>query len=71
MVCAFTLRTSYGTAGNVPGFSAQLVGLNAGDHTDFTLDVPDDFDAEELRGRTIRVDAHVEQVRSRVLPSAP
>ena len=51
-----------------PGFSAQLVGLNAGDHTDFTLDVPDDFDTEELRGRTIRVDAHVEQVRSRVLP---
>jgi FKBP-type peptidyl-prolyl cis-trans isomerase (trigger factor) len=51
-----------------PGFSARLVGLSAGDHTNFTLDIPDDFDATELRGRTIWVDAHVARVRSRVLP---
>jgi len=51
-----------------PGFSAHLVGLSAGQHTTFTLDIPGDFDAPEVRGRTIWVDAHVAQVRSRVLP---
>lgn len=51
-----------------PGFSAQLVGLSAGDEKTFTLEIPEDFDATELQGRTIRVDAVVEQVRSRVLP---
>lgn len=51
-----------------PGFSAQIVGLSAGDEKVFTLDIPEDFDAEEVRGRTIRVEAVVQQVRSRVLP---
>lgn len=51
-----------------PGFSAKLVGLSAGDSVEFTLDIPEDFDAAEVSGRTIRVDAIVKQVRSRVLP---
>lgn len=51
-----------------PGFSAHLVGLSAGDHTTFTLDIPQDFETSELQGRQIWVDAHVDQVRSRVLP---
>src|SRR5690606_31763589 len=41
---------------------------SAGETVEFTLDIPEDFDASEVSGRTIRVDAIVEQVRSRVLP---
>lgn len=51
-----------------PGFSAQLVGLSAGDEKVFSLDIPEDFDASEVQGRTIRVEAVVQQVRSRALP---
>lgn len=51
-----------------PGFSAQFVGVSAGEEKTFTLDVPEDFDAEDIRGRTVRVEARVGQIRARTLP---
>ncbi|NLX11909.1 MAG: hypothetical protein GXY36_19855 [Chloroflexi bacterium] len=47
------------------GFSPQIVGLSAGDNTEFTLTMPDDYAVENLAGRTVRVDAIVQQVQAR------
>jgi len=51
-----------------PGFSAQIVGLSAGDEKTFTLQVPADYDTEFLAGKTLRCDVHVEKVQSRLVP---
>lgn len=51
-----------------PGFSQEFVGVQAGDELDFYLDLPEDYDDEELAGRRLRIEAVVEQVQSRHLP---
>ena len=51
-----------------PGFSAELVGLSAGDEKEFTMVMPEDDDDDELAGKTLRCEAHVEQVSSRTVP---
>ncbi len=51
-----------------PGFSAQIVGMSAGDETTFTLEVPEDYDTEAVAGRTLRCDAHLEKVQARTVP---
>jgi len=50
-----------------PGFSQELVGLSAGDEKVFTLTLPDDFEDEELAGKTLRVEAFVDKVQSRLV----
>jgi trigger factor len=51
-----------------PGFSAQLVGMSAGDEKQFTLVIPDDYDDKELAGRTLRGELRVEKVQARTVP---
>lgn len=51
-----------------PGFSAQLVGLSAGDEKEFALAIPADYDDEEIAGHTLHCQARVDQVFSRTLP---
>lgn len=51
-----------------PGFSAQVVGLSAGDEKTFELSVPDDYDVEDIAGRTLRCEVHVEKVQARTVP---
>jgi trigger factor len=51
-----------------PGFSAQLVGLSAGDDKQFVLEIPDDYDDEELAGHALRVELRVEKVQARTVP---
>jgi trigger factor len=51
-----------------PGFSAEIVGLNVGDEKTFTLSIPDDYDMDDIQGRTLRVEGHVKQVQSRLVP---
>ncbi len=52
----------------VPGLSALIVGMSAGEHKDATLTLPDDFDNESLRGKQINVSIDVQRVNSRTLP---
>jgi trigger factor len=52
----------------VPGLAEALVGLSAGEHKDTQLSIPDDFDNEALKGKTVDVSIDVERVSSRVLP---
>ncbi|MCS6846945.1 MAG: trigger factor [Anaerolineae bacterium] len=52
----------------LPGLSALIVGMSAGEHKDATLTLPDDFDEEELRGKQLDVSIDVQRVSSRTLP---
>ncbi len=53
---------------NVPGLTESLVGLSAGEHKDTQLTIPEDFENELLKGKTIDVSIDVTRVSSRVLP---
>lgn len=53
----------------LPGFAEQIVGLSAGDDKTFTLDVPEDFENEQMRGRRAAFDVTVESVSARTLPT--
>ena len=52
----------------LPGLSALIVGMSAGEHKDATLTVPDDFDEESLRGKLVDLSIDVERVNARTLP---
>lgn len=50
------------------GFTAQIVGLSAGEEKEFTLTMPEDYDEEELAGKTLRFNVKVGQVNARTVP---
>lgn len=52
----------------VPGFSAQLVGIEIGGNKAFSIDIPDDFGREELSGKTAEFEVSVASVREKSLP---
>ena len=52
----------------LPGLSALIVGMSAGEHKDAMLTVPDDFDEESLRGKQVDVSIDVLRVSGRTLP---
>ncbi len=51
-----------------PGFSQELVGAVAGDELEFYLDLPADYEEEELAGKRLRIEAAIKQVQSRMVP---
>lgn len=57
-----------GTRFPVPDFDAGLVGLPQGESSEFTIDVPDDFENPELAGKKTFFEATVHSVKRRVLP---
>ena len=52
-----------------PGFSAELVGLKAGDSKEFAITYPEDWSEEELAGATESYHVMVEEVKEQELPS--
>jgi trigger factor len=52
----------------VPGFEEQLVGAKAGDERTVTITFPDDYGAEELRGREAEFAVTVNEVKRKELP---
>jgi trigger factor len=52
----------------LPGFAAEVVGLEAGSEKEFTLDLPEDYENEELAGRRVFFEVEVIEVLSRSLP---
>lgn len=55
---------------NVPGLADAVVGTSAGDHKHVDLTMPEDYENEELRGKTIDVHIELTRVSSRALPEA-
>ena len=53
----------------VPGFEEQLVGAKAGDERTVTITFPDDYGAEELRGREAEFAVKVNEVKRKELPA--
>ena len=54
---------------NPPGFSEQLVGLDAGAHKVFTVHYPDGHAVKDLAGRTVEYGVTVKAIKQRVVPA--
>jgi trigger factor len=52
----------------IPGFEEQLKGAAAGEERTVEVTFPDDYQAEELAGRTAKFDVKVVEVKSKRLP---
>jgi trigger factor len=52
----------------LPGFAAQIAGLNAGDTKDASIVIPDDFPMEELRGKEIVFHVTLKELKQQILP---
>ncbi len=56
-----------GAVVSLPGFVEQLVGLERGEHH-IEFQVPDDFPAKEIAGKTAKYDITIHEVKQEVLP---
>jgi trigger factor len=52
----------------VPGFEEQLTGANAGDQRTVKITFPDDYGADELKGRDAEFEVTVNEVKRKELP---
>lgn len=52
----------------LPGFAAQLVGMNAGDSKEVTVTIPDDFPVEDLRAKEMVFSVKVNELKEAILP---
>ncbi len=52
----------------LPGFTAQLVGMNAGDSKEITVTLPEDFQVKELRNKQLSFQTTVNELKAAVLP---
>jgi trigger factor len=57
-----------GSGRMLPEFEEQLIGLKAGQETEITVTFPDDYRAENLRGKTATFAITVKQVAKKKLP---
>ncbi|MGO1369726.1 MAG: trigger factor [Senegalia sp. (in: firmicutes)] len=52
----------------IPGFEEQLVGKNAGDDVEVNVDFPEDYQAEELKGKSAKFDVKIHEIKEKELP---
>ena len=57
-----------GSGSFIPGFEAQVVGMKIGEDRDITVKFPEDYQAENLRGKDAVFAIHLNSVKGRVLP---
>lgn len=69
-VVAKDLEIKLGDANIDPTFTDNLIGVRADDVREFTVSYPDDYAAEQLRGRTVHYKATVRYVGRTELPKA-
>ena len=53
----------------IPGVVDELVGLGLGEHT-FTVDAPDDWDDEDVAGKTAVFTVTIKEIKGEILPDA-
>ena len=51
-----------------PGFSDKLVGLESDEPSSFDLDIPEDFQDENLAAKNISFEVNIKDIKGRVLP---
>ncbi len=54
----------------IPGFEIQLIGASAGEDVEVNVTFPEDYHAEELKGKPAVFKCHVHEVREKLLPEA-
>jgi trigger factor len=54
----------------IPGFEANLIGMNEEDERTFSVTFPDDYAEEELQGQEVEFEAKLLELRERRLPEA-
>lgn len=52
----------------LPGFAETLAGLSTGDQKDVEITLPDEFQPEELQGKTVVFATTVKEIKEQVLP---
>ena len=52
----------------IPGFEEALIGVNAGDKKDVNVSFPEDYHAEELKGKPVVFKVTVHEVKTKVYP---
>jgi len=58
-----------GAEANPPGFSEELVGLDAGAHKVFSVHYPDTHPVKDLAGRSVEYSVTVKAIKQRVVPA--
>lgn len=53
----------------LPGFAAQLVGINAGDSKEITITLPEDFPVADLQNREIVFSTTLKELKEAILPA--
>jgi trigger factor len=53
---------------SLPGFLDHLIDLERGGPHEFSFELPEDYDAEELAGKTASYTVHIHEVKQEVLP---
>ncbi len=54
----------------IPGFEIQLIGASAGEDTEVNVTFPEDYHAEELKGKPAVFKCHIHEVKEKILPEA-
>ncbi|HET7628287.1 MAG TPA: trigger factor [Bacillales bacterium] len=57
-----------GSGSFIPGFEEQLIGLKAGDEKDINVTFPEDYEAEDLKGKEAVFKVKVHEVKQKQLP---
>jgi trigger factor len=52
----------------VPGFEENLEGMAVGESKEFSLTFPEDYQAEELRGKDAVFKVHLKEIKTKVVP---
>jgi trigger factor len=61
-------RVTKDAAISLPGFLDELIGLERGGPYDFTFNLPEDFDAQDIAGKTASYTVKIHEVKQEVLP---
>ncbi len=54
----------------IPGFEIQLIGTSAGEDAEVNVTFPEDYNAEELKGKPAVFKCHVHEVKEKIMPEA-
>ena len=58
-----------GSGSFIPGFEEQLVGTNAGDEKDVNVTFPEDYHAEDLKGKAVVFKCKVHDIKKKEIPA--
>ncbi|MFT8363452.1 MAG: trigger factor [Sporolactobacillus sp.] len=58
-----------GSGSFIPGFEDQMIGMKAGDEKDIVVTFPEDYHAEELKGKEATFKVKVHEIKEKQLPA--